>query len=348
MNLKHILSLTLAATCTLASAWSGKGHQQIADIAWSQLTHEAKVEIAEMFIVGDTLTRGERTSSFTAPTPTNGFSDDYLEHVIRPIFRKAASWPDDARNGTSTQFDARVDADNAASPGVNPPSGDTHRARGEEVRCKTWHYYNEPIVAPDDTTAHTARASNAVRALAIVRSMFEGQENSSKKDPKEQLYDLFWIEHVFGDLAQPLHCTDSFVLKPDGDEGGNGFPTMAPNTFRPGEPTSLHSFWDAGIEHAVAADPKLGEGSDVEKVSATWLADATASPSADAVKDLNPMDWVHEGYDLSVKFVYAGIKPMGVPDEAYQKNQVEVCRKQAVLAGTRLASYLNSVLKKGM
>ena len=40
-----------------------------------------------------------------------------------------------------------------------------------------------------------------------------------------------------------------------------------------------------------------------------------------------------------------GIKPMGVPDEAYKKAQIDLCKKQAVLAGTRLANYLNATLK---
>ncbi len=345
MNLKRSLSFALAALSAIAAAWNGNGHQQVADLAWVKLTHESKLEIAKILASGDSVTRGERTNDYSIPAPAGPISDEYLEKVVRPAFRKAATWADDIKGGQSAQYDAKIDADNAASPGVHPPEGDTHRARGEDVRCKSWHYYDDPINAPGDKAAHAARDSNAVRALGIVRASLEDQEKGATPSRKEQLYDLFWIEHLFGDLVQPLHCSESYVLKPTGDAGGNGFLTMAPNTFRPGEPENLHSYWDAGIDHAIAADATLAAGADIEKVTAAWTADANAAPSDQAVQDLDPMSWVHTGHDLAVKFVYGGIQPMGVPDEAYQKNQNDLCKKQAILAGARMATYLNSVLK---
>jgi hypothetical protein len=343
MNLKRTFGLALISVSAFASAWNGNGHQQVADIAWAKLSRASRIEIAKILISGDAVSHGASTNAYAVPPPTAGFTDDYLEKTVRPVFRRAATWPDDIKSGTSSNYDARIDADNASSPGVHPPQAGSRR--GEDNRCKTWHYYDDPINAPGDSAAHPARDSNAVRALGIVRPAFESQEKNDSPDRREQLYDLFWIEHLFGDLTQPLHCSESYVLDPKGDAGGNTFMTMAPNDYRPGSPENLHSYWDSGIDHAIDADPNLGKGADVEKVTATWIADPSAQPTPGDAKNLNPMAWVQEGRDLAVKYVYAGIQPMGIPDDTYKKNQVDLCKKQAVLAGTRLANYLNSVLK---
>lgn len=343
-------SVAAAVPLFLASAafgWDGTGHQQIADIAWARLSHKTRVEIAHILMIGDTVTRGRRSTSFGIPqTPDSGITDAFLEHTVRPAFRLAATWADDIKGGASAKYDARIDADNSASPGLNPPPGDSHRARGEDVRCKTWHYYDDPINAPGDTAAHPARQSNAVRALSIIEARLRQQSAQSAPSRTEELYDLFWIEHLFGDLTQPLHCSSSYVIRVGGDAGGNTFQTLAPNDYRPGSPTSLHSFWDAGIDHAVADDPRLGQDADVEKVTTTWLGDAADAPSRSEIQDLRTMDWIRQGHDLAVSIVYRGIQPMQAPSDAYKAAQDRLCENRALLAGERLAFYLNKTLGK--
>lgn len=342
MLFKRLSLVAFLCLSSFASAWDGRGHEQIADIAWVKLTHDAKVEVAKILASGDTVTGRSRTSSYTVTPPSSGYTDEYLETVVRPVFDRAATWCDEIKGGDSAKYDARIDADNAASPGVHPPTDGSRR--GEDNRCKTWHYYDDPINAPGDSTPHPARASNAVRALTLIRAEFESQEHGPMPDRAAELYDLFWIEHVFGDLTQPLHCSESYVYNPKGDAGGNTFMTAAPNSFSPGRPMNLHSYWDSGIDHAIAADPTLGANADVEKVTAAWLADASAQPADADATDLDPTSWVVEGHDRAVSFVYAGIKPMGALDDAYKKMQVELCKKLAVVGGLRLANYLNAVL----
>jgi hypothetical protein len=340
-------TLCLALSAVFAFGWDATGHEQIADIAWAKLTPKARIQIAHILMSGDTVSRGTRSTTFGVPqTPDSQVTAAFLEQTVRPAFRLAATWADDIKGGASANYDARIDADNAASPGLDIPSGDTHRARGEDIRCKTWHYYDEPINAPGDTTPHPARPSNAVRALSIVEASFKAEASKASPNRAEELYDLFWVEHVFGDLTQPLHCSESYVLRPKGDAGGNTFPTGAPSDYRPGSTENLHSYWDGGIDHAVAADPQLGPGADMAKVTNVWLADRSDAPSASEVKDLNPMDWVHEGKDLAVNFVYRGIEPNQVPSEAYKAAQIKLCENRALLAGERLALYLNKTLGK--
>jgi hypothetical protein len=341
MSLRRSIGcVSLLVIASIASAWNATGHAQVADIAWAKLTRASRVKVAKLFMVGDTVSRGDRVTEFTVPKVSDAeITDDFLETKVRPVFRRAASWCDDIKGGSSANYEERINSDNNASPGITAPEGDPLHARGEGARCKTWHYYDMAINAPGDSNEHPAKPSNAVRALGLVRGLFE-----KSTDAKERLYDLFWMEHLFGDLAQPLHCAESFVYSEKGDAGGNGFMTGAANEFRPDSKTNLHSYWDSGIDHAVSADSRLGARTAADKVTEAWLGDAAMQPSAAQVDDLDPMSWVKSGHDLAVKYVYGSLQPNAVPDDSYKKNQNELCEKQALLAGFRLAKYLNEKL----
>jgi hypothetical protein len=160
-------------------------------------------------------------------------------------------------------------------------------------------------------------------------------------DPKMACWWLYWIEHVVGDLHQPLHCVSNYEFNSTGDAGGNKFKIESPDGDRP---TNLHSFWDGGIGRAIGEEREKGKDPNVEKVSARWLADRTLAPSSDLVKDLNPMNWIRAGARLADRAVYGNLKPGGRPDMQYMFQQTDLCRKQAVLAGLRLAAVLNKAL----
>ncbi|HTQ10648.1 MAG TPA: S1/P1 nuclease [Fimbriimonadaceae bacterium] len=321
----------LLVTCSYG--WGALGHRQIADIAWTQLNHNAKVQIAKILMAGDSVSGRDGDRAFSVPKQE--ITDSFLEQTVRPAFDEAATWCDDIKGGKSSLFEDRITKDNAASPGVNPDSG------GEDVRCKSWHYYDKPIAA--DPAAHPARDSNAIRAIGLEEKNLEADAKSADPDRTDEVYALYWVEHLIGDLHQPLHCVSSFMLDPKGDAGGNGFRLgAAPGSTRRGG--NLHSYWDSGIDHAIAADPKLGKEATVEQVSAAWTADKSYLPSAADVRNLDPMAWVDAGWKLAQSVVYKGVQPEVAPDAKYAATQADVCKRLALLAGFRLAAYLNNVL----
>ena len=56
--------------------------------------------------------------------------------------------------------------------------------------------------------------------------------------------------------------------------------------------------------------------------------------------------WVADGARLADTIVYDHLQPNGLLPAGYADAQVRLCRQQAVLAGTRLANLLNSLLDK--
>ena len=54
--------------------------------------------------------------------------------------------------------------------------------------------------------------------------------------------------------------------------------------------------------------------------------------------------WIKDGAKLAEKFVYGSLKSGDKPDAQYSVQSSDLCRKQAVLAGSRLAAILNKAL----
>jgi len=308
-----------ATPITAAFAWDADGHEQVADIAWTRLTPAAKSKITA--ILNGALEPGYR------PIGTSDFD-------ARRAFREAAVFPDEIKRATSAPaYAATVESENHAFAIALPADN------AEAIRCKTWHYYDTPIRLPKGAATPTIDPSNALAALTRAEDKLKSLV-ADGKDPGMQFWYLAWIEHVVGDLHQPLHCVSSYEFSPTGDAGGNGF-HLAPDALT-GRSSSLHSLWDGGITHA--AYYKGSPSRAYEAVTARWTADATLQPSETDATNVDIKSWIDSSAHLADTVVYAGLtRDQAAPDD-YLKRKDDLCRHQAVLAGHRLAAVLNSLL----
>ena len=320
------LALVVVAMCLLpgvAHAWFDRGHEQIADIAWTRLSPHAKREVAAMLQAGDPKFRPRDKSAL----------------AVRHAFDLAATFPDDIKTDTHTLYEPLIGPMNRRfQPGL-----DTNTADREAVRCKTWHYYDTPIRYRG--TRPTVRPSNALAALGDARRQLAALELVPRPDRERECWWLYWVEHLTGDLHQPLHCATSYQTGPEGDAGGNRFGLGIPNPERPGKMLSLHAYWDGGIERAVQGKKTQGSPETIEEVTRRWVNDGAVTPARGAVRDLDVQDWIAAGAKLAAAAVYSGIQEGGVPSPAYRARQARVCERQAVLAGERLAALLNAICR---
>jgi S1/P1 nuclease len=155
-----------------------------------------------------------------------------------------------------------------------------------------------------------------------------------KSPPSEQqiVYDLPWLEHLVGDVHQPLHCTSRFLRsQPKGDAGGN-LVFVAPGR-------TLHSVWD----DATGTDSS-------DDYVARYAAKATAAhPERHSAE--NPREWVEESFKLDRTDVYtfgpeAGSRehPITLPN-GYVENAARISEQRIAAAGYRLAEVLNDLLR---
>jgi hypothetical protein len=320
--------LVAFATLEIAGAawtWDRTGHEQIADIAWTRLNDRAKAEI-KLILAG------------AADRPFQPSHD--TEASTRSAFRKAATFPDYIRTHTDTGYEGQIDAMNA----LFQPRPDPHDLDKELFRCRTWHYYDKPIRFTGGEPS--VRTSNALKALLNALAELNRLEGTTSPDRRLQYWWLAWVEHLTGDLHQPLHCTSSFAQPhPEGDAGGNKFKLGLPNPQHPREKMALHFLWDAGIGDARRRDrDEQGLMNRVDVVTQRWTTDPSLSSLMTAATDPDPKHWIDAGAQLADQVVYVGIQEGSIPAAQYERSRKDTSRRQAVLAGWRLANLLNSAL----
>jgi hypothetical protein len=308
-------------------AWDTPGHEQISDMAYTLLTDATKLKIRNILNHGD----------------PQYIPIDQTDDALRDAFRRAASFPDRLKSDTHTAYEAIViEMNRKWQPNVDP------NATGELIRCKTWHYYDTPIrfhgPKPD------VRTSNALVVYNFAaQRLSELKTSGTASDLKEAAWWLYWIEHLTGDLHQPLHCTSNFGTVQGGDAGANLFHIKVPDEKNPGHTKSitLHSYWDEGIDHATNRHLRFDEdlpSDDAKQITNTWLADAAFQPSATDAADLDISHWIAKGAVLADTVVYNGISEGKSPTESYATKQIDLCKHLAVLASRRLGAVLNAAL----
>jgi len=228
-------------------------------------------------------------------------------------------------------------------------------------RFLSWHYIDigldpgdpvQPFEPGDDTDLH----GNVVQALKRAVAVLKGGT-----DPyiSSKVMACAMVEHLVGDIHQPLHCATKYFLwhgKEYNDKGGNdeGVINGPPGDTR----FNFHSFWDCAwresfdeVSGLVVPDPRFAwkTGNDPATLRAVATELEKQPPSAAA--DLNPNfdQWARDGNDIARNFAYRDLtatenKKVCRISSAYVAKANEIAKQRLVLAAWRLAALLNGVL----
>jgi len=311
MRYPGLLAALLSLLFPLASpAWNATGHYLIAAIAYDRLTPNARSRV-------DALIRQhpdyENTFCRNAPT-------DPLARA-RAAFIVAAAWPDEIKGDLRFYDETR--------PGATP----TPLLPGfpDMARHTIWHYYDTPYTL-DGAEPVSAKAPNALSELNRIIPLLANQ-GVPFTSPSSPVYLLPWLEHIEGDVHQPLHCVTRFLKsQPAGDAGGN-FVYISPRG-------NLHSLWDGAAGHDTS-----------EAYMTKYIAEATAAYLARRRQEKKPAKWIHEGFEIAVHDVYTFGLETGSRDHpitlpvGYEAHAEKVAQQRIAIAGYRLAAVLNEKLK---
>lgn len=176
----------------------------------------------------------------------------------------------------------------------------------------SWHYYDTPY-SLDGTSTHPALSPNLLWAFNQSLTVLK----SPKSNQYEKAFFIRFLMHLTGDAHQPYHCINFFSRKyPEGDQGGNL------------EPNQIHTQWDNGLG---LFNERCGISASKSKKVKCFAQEIQAEyPEryfGARVNDLNPQDWIHEGFVLAQS----------------QKQSRDIVKQQLALAGYRLANILNGV-----
>ena len=305
-----LLSVVLA--CRSALAWNSIGHMSVAYAAYQKLTPAEKARVAALLQL-------------------NPYYKEWLSHIPAGtsdadrdmyVFMMAATWPDEIK-AMGSHYVGTDTPPHAEQAALNNGFTD-HGAH------KYWHFVNTPIGSDNPNPAPLSSPS-AVQKIAVFRAALATKEPDAIKS-----YDLVWLEHLVGDVHQPLHCATRVApAYPKGDEGGN-------LVLLSGPPGDLHGFWDM----------LLGEGETKNYMTAVRVASALPEADVKLVSDDKEDDWAAESYALAKSSVY--VSPIGADLTAkytvtpeYTANAQQIAKQRVALAGARLANLLKAALQCG-
>ena len=308
MHFTRLFAAWATVCCFVAPAvaWNGTGHRIIAAIAYEKLTPSVRARVDDLI-----RRHPDYEAVFVKDAPTDPAAR------ARAAFLTAANWPDMIRAGDARFYDeARQYA--VPTPLV-PGFPDMARHAG-------WHFIDVPYT-PDGAVGPAPPAPNLLTELErILREI--------KSPPNEQqiVYDLPWLEHLVGDVHQPLHCTSRFLRsQPKGDAGGN-LVFVAPGR-------TLHSVWDDAA------------GTDTSDEYVTKYAARIMAPPPSRLVSAYPEKWVDESFNLDITDVYTlgsetGSRehPIALPN-GYLENAANISEQRIAAAGYRLAAVLNDLLR---
>jgi hypothetical protein len=308
---------------SMALGWNGQGHEIVAYIAYQHLDPATRTKVDNLLQRNPCYGKWKSTVS-SLPT----------EQQSVAIFMLAATWPDAIKLPSyDCQLGHIFGSDGPAGGDVAPPGPEASQNIGYEDtrRHKYWHFVDTPY-STDGTPTKPTPHPNASDEIITLTTALASEESEDLKS-----YDLVWIEHLVGDVHQPLHDTTRFTGRhPNGDQGGNLIFFCDTANCK----SELHAYWDdllgpANLSTALTMGTQLN---------------TLPKPSGAGNDDVHV--WVQEGFKLAQDDVYQPpisddepSSPVGTPDKPYHARAKKLAESEVLLAGYRMAGVLNQALK---
>jgi hypothetical protein len=303
------LFVCVAVTFPCSSfAWNDYGHRLIGAFAWGSLSPTEQAKVRKL------LTYFREDDEFVWPQNR------------RMLVRTGLTDP--------TLEDASTHPDNIRDFQIADPFG-------------PWHYTDLRFY--QDTPAKDRLACpNVVERLETVRGIF-GTRRTRPQDLEKRAQALVWLCHVLEDIHQPLHSATYYSgpFVQTGDRGGNLFLVRYLKMPDDNQETrsNLHSFWDSLLE----LDGQRLRVSRPQQIAQLRAAFPRTAFSAE-LQVADPYQWAKASKGLGEQSAYYRLRAFDQQaanenqrvqlDEEYVRAASAVARRQAALAGYRLADLI--------
>ena len=302
-----VIGLFLSALSMPTLAWDEVGHKITAYIAWQRMTPEVREKVFKI------LQAAPEDSHIGAFYLTYG--SRLAESRKREYFMLMATWADIIRDRA---FPVRL---------KNYDRADWH------YNNTFWKFEGGKVVMIDNMPKTGLAMDKIPEFAALIRSSAPDAEKAVA---------VAWLQHLIGDMHQPLHASGKVAAStPEGDRGGNGF-LLTPKGTPRDQQENLHWYWDSIVPRNFPNNDKC----DAEYVD----------PIAQEIMRLHPADkyknrllpgefeaWKKESVDFATTEVYRGVNFFEMPNEKYQKKALDIARERMALAGYRMGDLFNEV-----
>ena len=303
-----LLVIFLLAGSVPVFAWDETGHKITAYIAWQRMTPETRDRVIRTLLAGP---EDSDLGTFFA-----GYGSRTADTRRREYFMLIATWADIIRDKNfNTRFTKYANS--------NWHYADTF-----------WKYENGKSVLVE---------SNDENGLAMKKLHdFDAVIRSSASDA-EKAVAIAWLEHLIGDIHQPLHTSGKVTdSNPKGDQGGNLF-LLTPKGTPRDKQENLHWFWDSIV---VRYSPNVKDQCDadyLDPIAQEIIAKYPYEKMKDRLQPGKYEAWAKEGLDIAMNDVYKDVKFFEMPSDRYREKAFKIAQERMALAGYRMGDLFNEV-----
>lgn len=307
----YVLFLATLTVGTVSStyAWDEVGHKITAYIAWQQMSPAARVAVIKLLT---SVPEDSQLATFYA-----SYGSRTEDTRKREFFMLAATWPDIIRD---RNFDTRF----------------------KKYAHSNWHYTDTAWTIKDGKVQQVNLPGEGGLALDKIIEFIK-LESSNAKDSDKGIA-IAWLEHLIGDIHQPLHASARITeQEPKGDQGGNLF-LLTPEGTPRDKQENIHWFWDSIV---VRADPNDKDECDADYIDPIARDIMKKYPFGKMESRLalgDPEQWKRESFEIASTKVYTpDLKRFEQPSADYRKAAMKIAAERLALAGYRMGAIFNQL-----
>lgn len=302
-----VLILFVAGISGSAFGWDETGHKITAYIAWQRMTPEVREKVVKILLSAP---EDSDISTFYLP-----YGSRSAESRKREYFMLMATWADIIRDKA---FPVRA---------KNYDRGDWH------YNNTFWKFEKGGVVMIDNMP----KTGLAMDKIAEFATLIRGNATDAEKAVA-----IAWLEHLIGDMHQPLHASGKVAPStPDGDRGGNSF-LLTPKGTPRDQQENLHWFWDSIIGRNIPNNDKC-DADYIDPIAQDIIRLFPAEKFRDRMLPGDFEGWKKESVKFATTDVYRGIEFFQSPSDKYKKKALEIAQERLALAGYRMGDLFNEV-----
>lgn len=303
-----LCAIILFSTFIPTFAWDEVGHKITAYIAWQRMTPDVREKVIK------TLLAAPEDSQIGAFYASSGSRT--LDTRKREFFMVMATWPDIIR-------DAKFEVRNKKYH-----NGPWHYAD------TFWQWKDGKVVFVESQEANGL----AMQKMADFDKVIRGTASDSEK-----AIAITWLEHLIGDIHQPLHTSGKVTDgNPKGDQGGNLFLLTPKGTPRANQ-ENLHWFWDSIVVRYMPNSKDQCDADFIDPIAQDIMKLYPFDKLKDRIADDKFEVWAKESLDIATTEVYKDVKWFEAPSDQYKKKAFEISRQRLAIAGYRMGDLFNEV-----
>jgi hypothetical protein len=308
LNVLFLATLTLCSVSTTL-AWDDVGHKITAYIAWQQMTPDVRERVIKILLAAS------EDSQLATFYQTYGSQSEDARRLM--FFKVAATWPDIIRD---RNFETRY----------------------KKYHHSNWHYTDTAWTVKDGKVQLVNLPDEGGLALDKIIEFIK-LESSGARD-SEKAIGIAWLEHLIGDIHQPLHASARITeQEPKGDQGGNLFLLTPVGTPRDKQ-ENLHWFWDSIVIRNIPNSKDDCEQEYIDPIARDIMKKYPFSKMQSRLSLNDPERWKRESFEIASTRIYPpDLKRNEMPSDAYKKAALKIAEERLALAGYRMAALFDQI-----